>query len=320
LPAYITEPYAPLVNRFKGETYMSLMSLKRIRLFLCFLLCMSPTLRAQDQLEVFLPDLVSTDLIEYYTAFMPDGSQLYFVRRNARWGDFNDKTPGHIYMTEKSHGEWKEPQPAGFSGKYSDGAPFISADGKYFFFTSKRPSPEKNTPDTDVWFMTQTDNGWSSPALLSGNVNSARTEFSPVLTKSGNLYFASMRAGGFGQGDIYVCRFDGSACHNAQNLGENINTSTGEWNVFVDPDETYMIFEASGRIPDRDNGDFYISFRKNGQWQPAVFMESLNTTGSDLAARLSPDGKTLYFAQSHNGEVDIKSVSINVIEQYRTDK
>lgn len=293
------------------------MSLKNITFFLSFFYGACGPLQGQDSIEIFLSDLVSTDIIEYYTAFTPKGDRLYFVRRNARWGDFNDKTPGHIYMTEQYQGEWKEPQLAGFSGQYSDGAPFISKDGRYFFFTSKRPNTEKEEPDTDIWFMTQTATGWSIPSLVSGDINSDQTEFSPILTESGNLYFASMREGGFGQGDIYVCRFDGKTCDNVQNVGKHINSPTGEWNVFVDSEETYMIFEASGRIPGRDNGDFYISFRKNGQWQPAAFMDALNTTGSDLAARLSPDGQTLYFAQSHDGEVDIKSISINVIEQYR---
>lgn len=276
------------------------------------------SLPAQDtHMNVFQSGIISTDLIEYYTAFTPDGNTLYFVRRDAKWGDFNDKTPGFIYTSIRQNGKWQSPTPASFSGEHSDGAPFISKNGQYFFFTSKRPREDKEAIDTDIWLMTQTASGWSSPTPLTGDINSDKTEFSPVLTNSGNLYFASMRPGGFGQGDVYVCKFDGKACENVQNLGEQINSPTGEWNVFVDPKETYMIFEASGRIPNKDNGDLYISFKKRGEWQQAVYMDVLNTEGSDLAVRLSPNGQTLYFAQSENGKVDIKFVSIDVIEQYR---
>lgn len=281
------------------------------------LVTMGPLSAQKAHIETFLPELISTDIIEYYTAFTPDGNTLYFVRRDAEWGDFNDKTPGHIYTSIRQKGKWQRPTPASFSGEHSDGAPFISNDGQYFFFTSKRPREDKSTNDTDIWLMTRTALGWSSPTPLAGDINSDKTEFSPVLTNSGNLYFATMRPGGFGQGDIYVCQFDGKACENVQNLGEQINSPTGEWNVFVDPEETYMIFEASGRIPGRDNGDLYISFKKRGEWQKAIYMDVLNTEGSDLAVRLSPDDQTLYFAQSENGEVDIKSVSVDVIEQYR---
>lgn len=294
------------------------MIFQKIGLYLLLVMVAISPLKAQEErIEVFLPGLVSTDIIEYYTAFTPDGNTLYFVRRNAEWGDFNDKTPGYIYESVFKAGKWQKPQLASFSGEYSDGAPFISHDGQYFFFTSRRPQESEATANTDIWFMTRTTSGWSAPAALGGDINSDQTEFSPVLTNSGNLYFASMRAGGFGQGDIYVCEFRAGACDNVQNLGEHINTATGEWNVFVDREETFMIFEASGRIAGKDNGDFYISFKENGQWQRAIYMDALNTEGSDLAARLSPDGKTLYFAQSKGGEVDIKSIGIEVIEQYR---
>ncbi len=284
---------------------------------LLMIIAISPLKAQEERIEVFLPGLISTDLIEYYTAFTPDGNTLYFVRRNATWGDFNDKTPGHIYCSERKAGKWQAPELASFSGVYPDGAPFISKNGDYFFFTSKRPQENKTTIDTDIWIMRKTASGWSAPAALGGDINSDKTEFSPVLTNSGNLYFASMRDGGLGQGDIYVCEFRDGACSNVQNLGKQINSAGGEWNVFVDAAETYMIFEASGRIPGKDNGDFYISFKENKVWKKAIYMDVLNTEGSDLAARLSPDGKTLYFAQSEGGEVDIKSVSIEVIEQYR---
>lgn len=297
---------------------MVMMLLKRA--FLSFLLTIVSigSLQAQkERIEVFLPGLISTDIIEYYTAFTPDGDIVYFVRRDAVWGDFNDKTPGYIYRSELKAGKWLEPELADFSGDHSDGAPFISPDGQYFFFTSKRPQENKATLDTDIWIMRKTASDWSAPIPLSGDIKSDKTEFSPVLTSSGNLYFASMRDGGFGQGDIYACEFRDGACNNTRNLGKQINSAGGEWNVFVDPEETYMIFEASGRIPGKNNGDFYISFKEKGIWQQAMYMNALNTEGSDLAARLSPDGKTLYFAQSKGGKVDIKSVSIAVIEQYR---
>jgi len=274
-------------------------------------------LRAQESVQTFLPGLVSTDKIEYYTTFSPDGLDLYFVRRDAKWGDFNDKTPGHIYKSHFNKGQWSQPKVAPFSGTYSDGAPFISQDGRWFFFTSNRPYEGKKGSGSDIWVMKKKGNGWTKPKPMGGDINSPGTEYSPVLTTSGNLYYASMRAGSIGQGDIFSCRFKEGNCYRSINEGRAINTKTGEWNVFVAPDERYMIFEASGRIANRDNGDLYISFRKNGAWQPAQFMEALNTKGSDLAVRLSADGKWLYFAQSHDGEVDIKQVSVDVIKAYR---
>ena len=290
-----------------------------MRTFFTGLICFFNTalLLAQHEVTTYLPDVVSTDQIEYYTTFTPDGLHLYFVRRDATWGDFNDRTPGYIYESHFIDGQWSTPQIADFSGTYSDSAPFISTDGRWFFFTSNRPYDGKQGTGPGIWFMESTNAEWSKPQPMRGGINSAGTEYSPVLANSGQLYFASTRKGGLGQGDIYRCQFSEGICKDIQNLGKAINAPSGEWNVFVDPDETYMIFEASGRIQGRDYGDLYISFRKEGIWQKAQFLKEMNSEGSDLAVSLSRDGKWLFFAQSHDGEVDIKRVSVRVIEAYR---
>lgn len=282
-----------------------------------YLICLSPQLLAQKTPTTFLPGVISTEKIEYYSAFDPVDQSLYFVRRNAVWGDFNDKTPGFIYFIREKEGEWQTAEIASFSGQYSDGAPFISEDGKHFFFTSNRPHETKEGNGADIWLMEKVNGFWSTPRPLMGNVNSQGVEYSPVLTRSGRLYFASTGLGGLGQGDIFSCDFDANGCNNIQNLGEAVNSPTGEWNVFVDPEETYMIFEASGRIYGRDYGDLYISFRKEGVWQKAQYLQEMNSEGSDLAVRLSLDGKWFYYAQSEGGRVDIKRISSSVIEKYR---
>ena len=276
---------------------------------------LSFTVTAQE-IKTFAPDIISTDIIEYCATFSGENS-VYFVRRDARWGDFNDKTPGHIYSSDKQGNSWSEPKLAPFSGTYSDSAPFISPDGQYFFFTSNRPDSDKSSEKADIWLMTQTGDGWSAPTRLDNSINTAGTEYSPVLTKSGNLYFASTGHNPIGQGDIFICEFNGKGCDNVQNLGAAINSPKGEWNVFVDWEETFMIFEASERPPYHGYGDLFISFRENGNWTKAVNMKALNTEGSELAVRLSPNGKTLYFAQSKDGDVDIKMVDAGVIENYR---
>lgn len=301
------------MNRLHYPAYTNLM---KGFLFATFLLLSTAVTAQQYKISTLFPNLVSTDRIEYYGTATYFNNSFYFVRREGTWGDFNNKNPNVIYRMERKKGGWTTPEVAEFSGRYSDSAPFVSTDAAYLFFTSNRPYANKKGKGSDIWFMIRKNSFFGGPFLLKG-LNSSGTEYSPVLTKSGKLYFASTGHGGLGQGDIFSCDFSRDGCTNIQNLGEAINSPTGEWNVFVDPDETYMIFEASDRIPGRENGDLYVSFRKNGQWQPAQFMDTLNSDGSDLAARLSADGKWLYFAQSHNGEVDIKKVSVRVLDQYR---
>lgn len=92
------------------------------------------------------------------------------------------------------------------------------------------------------------------------------------------------------------------------------NTPTGEWNIWVSPDENEIIFEASSRptnvsIP----GDLYYSWRTPAGWTAAIPVEQLNTPDSDLASgdelrRLSvgmePDG--LRWAQADSQSRDVR--------------
>jgi Tol biopolymer transport system component len=97
------------------------------------------------------------------------------------------------------------------------------------------------------------------------------------------------------------------------NLGDGVNSKTGEWNLYVSPDESYIIFEASGRKTNLSvPGDLYFAVRKNGSFGQAVNMKELNTAGSNLMPCVSPDRKSLYFSSSP----DMQSGSMNI---YRVD-
>ncbi len=52
-------------------------------------------------------------------------------------------------------------------------------------------------------------------------------------------------------------------------LGSGINTSAYEADVFVAPDESYVVFSAN-RPDGLGSGDLYVSFRKqDGTWAPS---------------------------------------------------
>jgi hypothetical protein len=287
-----------------------------ILVLLVFLGC---TNEREYQAELFEPDNISTTAaIEYFPTFTPDGKTVYFVRRNAIWGDFESTAPDVIFVSHFRDAGWTSPQIARFSGEFSDSDPFISTDGKYLFFTSDRPFQGAGENNEDIWMLMVDGDGWGDPIHLNGEINSDGTEYSPVLTNKNRLYFASTREGGSGQGDIYWCDFAEDSCRSVTNIGSTINSATGEWNVFVDPKEEYLIFEASGKIENKDGGDLYISFPENGNWMKPINMELINSDGSDLAARLSHDGKLLFFASQSGKQVDIYSVPINIIDYYKS--
>jgi DNA-binding beta-propeller fold protein YncE len=85
-------------------------------------------------------------------------------------------------------------------------------------------------------------------------------------------------------------------------LGPAINSSKGEWNLWVSSDESEIIFEASSRPTNvSDSGDLYYSWRTSAGWTLPMPLTSLNSTGSELMPRLHPDGDTLYYTTAPPG-------------------
>jgi outer membrane protein OmpA-like peptidoglycan-associated protein len=95
------------------------------------------------------------------------------------------------------------------------------------------------------------------------------------------------------------------------NLGPNINTHYPEYSPIISADESEIIFTSKrpnttgGKI-DEDGGeymeDLYISFFKNGAWEPATDMGApINTDENDATAGISNDGQTLYVYRGTNG-------------------
>ena len=230
--------------------------------------------------------------------FTPDGGTAYWVEWNGKWG--SRKNPkSAIYTAHKENGTWSKPEPAPFSRQYSDDFPFVSPDGLWLYFVSERPvSNSDEDPDADIWRYSLAEDN----RLEHLSINSESAEFSPVVTSTGALYFASTRDGGFGQGDIYRAAPMEDGFAPAENLGPAINSHTGEWNLWVSADESELIFEASSRPGNVSvSGDLYYSWRTPAGWTAAVPIEPLNTGRSDLAPRIHPDGQTLYYTTAEIG-------------------
>ena len=230
--------------------------------------------------------------------FSPDGMTAYWVEWNGQWGS-RGTTPRTIYYSTQQDGGWSPPEPVPFSGKYNDDDPIVSPDGAWLYFISDRPSGDLDEkPDANIWRYNLIDEG--PMEFLS--VNSEAEEYSPIVTDTGALFFASDRTGGYGQGDIYRADMLGDDFDSPALLGPEINSEFGEWNLWVAGDEQEMIFESSSRPTNISNaGDLYYSARTGDGWSKAVPIESLNSEGSDLMPRLHPDGQTLYYTTAPIG-------------------
>ena len=270
--------------------------------------------------SLFEAGLISTSAVEYGCSFSSDGKEVYFVRSEDPWGSPNSR--GTIYHSRHEENGWTIPEVAFFSGLYDDSDPHLSADGRHLFFISKgRGEPASNSPD--IWVIDKLEDGsWGKARRLAEPLNSGAREYSPRTDKLGNLYFASDRSGGLGQGDLYVSRLQNGSFQDPENMGEGINSVTGEWNLEISDEGDILIFEASGRTENKSSyGDLYISFKEGNVWSIPQNVGELNSTGSDLSPDLSSQNEMLFYSSSN--KLESKSTNIyevrieKLLEKYR---
>ncbi len=254
--------------------------------------------------RVFSPEIVSTQRNERDFAISPDGNVMFY----------SIVMPANnlsviVYLAFDGF-FWSEPETAAFSGAYKDLEPAYSPDGKKLFFVSKRPlAGNTEEKDYDIWYV-ETEKGWTHPVNIGMPVNTEENEYYPSVSLNGNLYFTAKYGDSFGKEDIYFSRFENGKYAQPQNLGEVINTSLYEFNAFIAPDETYLIFSSWGRDDDIGGGDLYISFKDgmNGWTKPKNLGSTINSDKLDYCPYVSPDGKYLFFtSERDNADFDSKS-------------
>lgn len=265
--------------------------------------------------QIFAPGVISlTNRCETYPTFSPDGKEMFFSVVNTSW------TTGKIFHTQELNGNWTVPVAADFSNNnYINWESFISPDGNRQFFTSKNHPPSTSY---DIWMIERiSDTSWTTPVRLNSPVNSNATDGSACVTNNGTIYFTSLRGGGYGGSIIYRAKFIDSAYSQVESLGNIIQTTSGEAEPFMAPDESYMIFISEYRAVGHGGYDLWICFRKNdSSWTVPVNMgPGINTADDEYGPRVTTDGKYLFFTRENRGNtMDIYWVSSGIIDSLRS--
>ena len=242
---------------------------------------------------LFAPDIVSTGLDELNSIFSPDGKEFYFCVRNFLGAV-------SIFQMKLENEIWSDPKCLPFASKFGDIDITMSPDGDIILFSSKRPIPGEVDPkeDYDFWMAKRGGDSWGEPIYLGEDINSERHDFYPMMTNNGTIYFSSQREGP-GTNNIYRSKWVDGKYTRAEKLGDAINTEHREFDPYVSPDESILIY-TSQRPEGFGSGDLYISFKdKNGNWTKALNMgDKINTSGSEYCPMISPDQKYLFFTSA----------------------
>ena len=260
------------------------------------------------QAAVFAPGVISTPGGESWITFSPDGRLVVFGRHeNPQWRRHT------IWTAQRTASGWSEPAVAPFSGTYEDLGARFTPDGHTLVFSSHRPRPgapdgSAARRDADLWAVDWRAGTWSAPRLLGPPLSSDGDDHHSSTARDGTIYFASTRPGGPGRNDLYRAVPNG-ASWTIELLPAPVSTSLGETDVYVDPDQRFIIFVRTDDPAGLGGDDLFLSTREGRTWSaPRHLGPVVNSKEYEYGPELSPDGKTLYFTSHRSGQADIYSV------------
>ena len=218
------------------------------------------------KVQPFLPEIFDAIPNVRDISISYDHSEIYF--------SVQSYTPrvSAIACIKNISGEWSEPEILPFSGQYNDLEAFLSPDGLKLYFASNRPIKDDGpTKDFDIWYVMRSDkdSSWSPPINMGTPVNTSGNEFYPAITNSGNLYFTLDSEETKGKDDIFISKFKNGEYQTPESLSYSINSVSYEFNAYVNPDETILLFSGYNRADGLGSGDLYVSQKVAGKWSDA---------------------------------------------------
>lgn len=276
---------------------------------------------------VFAPGLLSTEHTESISAISSNGKEIWYSV------SLGHTRPAMMIVREKD-GCWIDPEEFTFSNDMRADRISYAPDGQRIYFSSGGRDADGNpTGNYDIWYADKTESNWSKPKLLGPPVNTDANERQPFISANGKLYFTSGRPESLGGLDVYCSDIVNGKFTEPKNMGKPVNSNRWEWDIFVSPDENYLIVGSNRDSDDPDSFDLFISYRdNNGNWtEPKNMGPSINSSETESGVVLSPDGKYLFYHSGRflpnsenigygNGFADIWWVSSKIVEELKPEE
>ncbi|MEK6154196.1 hypothetical protein WIW50_13075 [Flavobacteriaceae bacterium 3-367] len=226
-----------------------------------------------------------------------------------------------IARLHKENDDWSAPAVVSFSGDHKDLEPFLSHDGLHLYFASNRPVNDsiKEAKDFNIWFVERADRkaAWSAPINIGAPINTEHNEFYPALATNGNLYFTSDAPNAKGKDDIFFSEWKNGHYGPPVSMSDSINTQGYEFNAYVAPDESFLLFSGYNRKDGLGSGDMYISFRRaDNSWSTAKNLgDGINSKYMDYCPFMDMASKQLYFTSRRSALDAERPKSIKAFEE-----
>lgn len=280
--------------------------------------------------QIFAPGIVSTSANEGCILFTRDGLHVLFRQQG-----FTNL----FFEGEDLDAGWRITRiaPPFERLDWRNGDFTIAPNGTTVFFTSRRPLEDGNEQgdDSSLWTVEWNGTSWSTPSAVPPPVRGPEFQAYASATNDGTIYYF---AGVPGKADFDLYRSERSTDGYSapELLDAPLNTDAHEWDPYVAPDESYLIFMSHNRPDGLNQGDLFISFRNEAdEWsEPVLLGDSISTTANENRPFVSLDGRYFFFNSDRdasgpeleelrpdlrpgNGSGDIYWVDASVLERYR---
>lgn len=242
--------------------------------------------------ELFAPGIISTKGYDITPTFSPDFDELFFGSRPTEGGSDNK-----IYYSKRINNQWQKPILASFSSGAMEYEAQFSCNGETVYF---------NREDL-LFYSTKTNDGWSEAKKLNPPLS---TGMCVAIAGNQNIYFTAARSNKYG---IFYSKFN----NNTYEEPELVIPMASH--PFVSPDESYIIVDKYTNKDGQRTSSLYVCFKDaSGSWSsPIMLGAEINATGTELIAKVSPDGKYMFFQRKINNNTDIYWVDASFIEKLR---
>lgn len=229
---------------------------------------------------MMFPGIISIGSQETNGTFSPDGKEFFYSTEFLYVGST-------IIYLKFENGKWSDPEIAPFSGRHRDIDPMFSPDGNRVYFTSRRPLHDtlSHLNNTNLWYVERTELGYGEPIQVGIEINTSEDQFNNSVSVNRSIFFHSRNevSRSF---DIFKASLDNGR-YLVTPLDSAINSSHGEYDPYIAPDETYLIF-SSDRPGGLGGTDLYISYAKGGSWtKPQNLGVPINSGANDYAPIVS---------------------------------
>jgi tetratricopeptide (TPR) repeat protein len=268
--------------------------------------------------------LVNSPYPDYYPLVNQDETILIFTTRRPGGAAQRPELDGYyssdIYWSHAINGVWQKAKSVGTQINTADDEEAVGINP-----TANELVIYLDHIDEygDLYYSQRKGNTFSPPIKYNEAIN-AGFETSGSDSPDGEvLFFASNRAGGYGETDIYMAKkLPNGQWASPQNLGRNINTPYKEDFPWLDVDGNTLYFSSQGHST---MGDFdlfksqWLNVDSNSWSPPQNLGYPVNTSGDDRCISFTSNHRVAYISRVRpegNGDFDIYRVVFNELQRY----